>query len=85
MKNHLPYYLYTHLGYALKSNNSAHGAMGEIGMGYKHMFRKHFGLKFDLGYNLKNFREKVYDFELEKNSVFSSCRHSFNVGIGMIF
>lgn len=49
-------YVYTNAGYGLfKSVNIYAGWMGDLGIGYQYMLRKHFGLNFQLGYNLKEF------------------------------
>lgn len=49
-------YVYTNAGYGLfKSVNIYAGWVGDLGIGYQYMLRKHFGLNFQLGYNLKEF------------------------------
>lgn len=89
-------YVYSNLGYSIgREGNTTKGWLGDLGLGYKKMFRKHFGLNFQLGYNLKQFKGiPTYDvviipgaepdFEVlylgEKNSL----RHSLSVGIGLI-
>lgn len=89
-------YVYSNLGYGIGSGgNVTKGWLWDLGIGYKKMFRKHLGLNFQLGYNLKQFRGiPTYDvvetpdtepgFEVlylgEKNSL----RHSVSVGIGLI-
>lgn len=65
--------------------------MWDAGVGYTKMFRKHFGLNFQLGYNLKEFG-KIPSYEInfpngEVNYVGekSSIRHSVSFGIGLVF
>ena len=72
-------YSYTNLGYAAISKNDTYkGLMWDLGIGYKKMLRSHFGLNFQLGYNLKEFRDNSgYDFDY--------TRHSVSLGIGLIF
>ena len=83
VKNHIPNaYLYTNLGYALKGEISRRGWLYDIGIGYKKMFRKHFGLNFQFGYNLKQFKIPYY-YPVPKDR--SSIRHSLSFGFGFIF
>ena len=75
-------YVFSHLGYTFKNNNMNmdEGVMWETGIGYKHMFRKHFGLKVEVGYNLKNFQfSKIYKEWPNSN------RHSLSTGLAMVF
>lgn len=85
-------YVYTNLGYGIfKNDNVTPGWMWDAGVGYTKMFRKHFGLNFQLGYNLKEFG-KIPSYEInfpngEVNYVGekSSIRHSVSFGIGLVF
>lgn len=85
-------YIFTDLGYGVfKHDNVAPGWMWNAGIGYIKMFRRHFGLNFQLGYNLKEFGGiPSYEVDLtngefnyigEKNSI----RHSISFGIGLVF
>lgn len=56
--------------------------MLDLGIGYKRMLKKHFGLKLDLGYNLKNFREEGYNYVTDKKIIYSSIHQSLTCGIG---
>lgn len=84
LKHYIPFYLFISPGYALKTNNSFQGAVCDLGAGYKRMFKKHFGMKFDLSYNLKNFRDKAYDTN-GKQFTYTATRHSLSIGLGFIF
>jgi hypothetical protein len=67
-------YTYTNLGYAVTNNNDTYsGVMWDLGVGYKKMFRTHFGLNLQIGYNLKQFQS------------IDRTRHSIALGIGVIF
>lgn len=85
-------YVFTDLGYGLfKNDNVAHGWMWNAGIGYTKMFRKHFGLNFQLGYNLKEFGGiPSYEVNLVNGEVNyvgkkNSIRHSVSFGIGLVF
>lgn len=75
-------YLYTNLGYAIEGSNSSGGLLYDIGIGYKKMFRKHFGLNFQFGYNLKQFKT-LYFYPTPKNRY--DTRQSLSFGFGFIF
>lgn len=85
-------YVFTDLGYGIiKNDNVAQGWMWNVGVGYTKMFRKHFGLNFQLGYNLKEFGG-IPSYEVDfVNGEFnyvgkkSSIRHSVSFGIGLVF
>ena len=82
LKKDLKPYLFSNIGYSKKSTDISFvgGWLAEVGVGYKIMFRKHFGLKFEAGYNLQTF-------ELNKMSDgFSDVtRHSLTAGVGLVF
>lgn len=85
-------YVFTDLGYGVfKSDNVNPGWMWNLGIGYTKMFRKHFGLNFQLGYNLKEFGGiPSYEVDLVNGeSTYigekSSTRHSVSFGIGLVF
>lgn len=81
-------YLFTDLGYALKVGDFTKGFTGNIGIGYTHMFKKHFGLNFQIAYNLKRFNDipvYVYDVDTHETHYLNgnSTRHSLSFGIGV--
>lgn len=85
-------YIYTNLGYAIaNSDNITPGLMWDAGIGYKKMFRKHFGLNFQLGYNFKQFANiptyeiTIPDYTINYIGKKSNYRHSISLGIGLIF
>lgn len=85
MRHFLDTYLYTNLGYGVFSRDESiyPGWMWNAGVGYIKMFRKHFGLNFQVGYNLKEFRG-VYS-DADGNFSGNSIRHSLSLGIGLAF
>lgn len=76
-------YVYTDVGYALNRSTTIPGFLCNLGIGYKHMFRKHFGLKAQLGYNYKHLKNSTLF--LDDNQFYSTYRHSINIGLGIIF
>ena len=90
-------YLFTNIGYAIGSEKHFNqGYLWDIGIGYKKMFKKHFGLNFQLGYNLKQIKDipfYVFQESANNNNEYSityigeknSIRHSITIGIGLIF
>ena len=85
-------YVYTNAGYGLfKSVNIYAGWMGDQGIGYQYMLRKHFGLNFQLGYNLKEFagiESYAYDPSTGQTTFLgkkSAVRHSVSFGFGLVF
>lgn len=78
-------YTYTNLGYGLFSREKSiyPGWMWDAGVGYTLMFRKHFGLNFQVGYNLKEFRDVYSDADGNWNG--NSIRHSLSLGFGLVF
>ena len=92
LKNFLNAYVYTNLGYSVFENKHiASGLMWDAGIGYTKMFRKHFGLNFQLGYNLKQFRNVPgYEYDWDKQELIylgkKSCfRNSISFGAGLVF
>lgn len=56
IKKHTNAYIFTNLGYAPKyAEDIPQGWIFDAGIGYRLMFRKHFGLNFQLAYNLQQF------------------------------
>lgn len=83
-------YAFADLGYALKGDNFTEGYKGVLGVGYTLMFFKHFGLNFQIAYNLKQFANipiSVYNMETGDISLKeeNSTRHSLSLGIGLTF
>ena len=81
-------YLFSDLGYALKVGDFTKGFTGNIGIGYTHMFKKHFGLNFQIAYNLKRFNDIptiIYDANLQEThyGTTNSTRHSLSFGVGI--
>lgn len=85
-------YIYTNLGYGCFSNIAIDpGWMWDLGIGYTKMFGRHFGLNFQIGYNLKEFAGiPSYDYNLDTGNItylgtVSDFRHSLSMGIGLVF
>ena len=75
-------YVFTDLGYAIESKKDdfTQGALFNLGVGYTKMFAKHFGVNFQLGYNLKTFSHPYGDMPALK-----ATRHSVIFGLGLTF
>lgn len=85
-------YIYTNLGYGCFSSVAiAPGWMWDLGIGYTKMFCRHFGLNFQIGYNLKEFAGiSSYDYNLDTENItylgkVNDLRHSLSMGIGLVF
>lgn len=89
-------YLYTNVGYAPISNEDFNsGFLWDLGVGYTKMFHSHFGLNFQLGYNMKNFDDfphyqVVYDQAKDATLIYadgkeSTMLHSITFGFGLVF
>ncbi len=81
-------YLFTDLGYALKVGDFTKGFTGNIGIGYTHMFKRHFGLNFQIAYNLKRFNDiptYIYNANTQETRYCNTnnTRHSLSFGIGV--
>ena len=50
-------YVFADMGYAIKAGDFTKGLTGSLGIGYTHMFARHFGLNFQIAYNLKRFND----------------------------
>ena len=81
-------YVFSDLGYCVGDNDKfRNGFTSRWGIGYTHMFRKHFGMNFQLGYNL----EAIHDTYLiwTENDVYNvkgtTKRHSITLGVGLTF
>ena len=75
-------YVFTDLGYAIDSEKDdfTPGVLFNLGVGYTKMFAKHFGVNFQLGYNLKQFKYNHSNIPDLK-----STRHSVIFGVGLTF
>ncbi len=75
-------YVFTDLGYAIESKKDdfTQGALVNLGVGYTKMFAKHFGVNFQLGYNLKTFSYPYGD-----TPALKATRHSVIFGVGLTF
>lgn len=83
-------YTYTNIGYAVIDKQTTNtGLMWDLGIGYKKMFRPHFGLNFQIGYNLKQFRD-IDTYIMTENTIqqvksTNNIRNSISFGIGLVF
>ena len=75
-------YVFTDLGYAIDSEKDdfTPGVLFNLGVEYTKMFAKHFGVNFQLGYNLKQFKYNHSNIPDLK-----STRHSVIFGVGLTF
>ena len=75
-------YVFTDLGYAIDSEKDdfTPGVLFNLGVGSTKMFAKHFGVNFQLGYNLKQFK---YTHSNIPN--LEATRHSVIFGLGLTF
>jgi hypothetical protein len=84
-----PLYFFGNAGYSFKTKTITPGVLMDAGIGYKQMFKKHFGLNFQFGYNLKQFRRQAYSFDSKTENYttlkWNQIRHSLTFGIGLIF
>jgi len=83
-------YLFTNLGYGIKTSDAHSGLMFDAGIGYKKMFSRRFGLNFQLGYNLKQINETPLYISTSDSQSWNlisvtSVRHSLSLGVGVIF
>lgn len=93
LKHLLGYYIYTDAGYAFRTKISDKGGVTTVGFGYKRMYKKHFGIKLELGYNMQQIRvsqENIIVFPGPDGVVpiikgLSVFRHSISFGTGFIF
>lgn len=92
LKYTLSPYIYADAGYAFGTKISDRGILTDIGIGYKHMFKKHFGIKLEVGYNMQQIqvdKENIIVFPTSNSIVPSKgasvFRHSISFGTGFIF
>lgn len=84
-------YTFTDLGYAIKLSDEFYpGITGKFGIGYTIQLTQHFGLNFQIAYDLKKFGDILYsnyDSNTDQNYLdkTNSIRHSLSFGIGITF
>ena len=97
LKNFSDFYTFTNLGYS--ATTEVAGFTGTVGVGYTHMFAKHFGINFQLAYNYRRFNNISYDvisreyFGEDENDYglkidryeTTGYRHSLSLGVGVTF
>jgi hypothetical protein len=80
---------YANIGYFPKYYKDLdYGMEDDLGVGWKKMFSRHFGINFKAGYNLKQFRTPWYTENTEgtwDKSRRSIWRHSLEFGFGLVF
>ena len=82
------FYAFTDFGYSVPSeddDNLSSGILWNLGVGWQKMFRKHFGLNFQFGYNFKQFRANMHDYDSDYYKKFSIYRNSLTFGFGLVF
>ena len=88
-------YVFTDIGYGIKLFESVTpGLTWKLGMGYTHMWARHFGLTIHVAYDLKSFRYSVGNVNADANNdtagtitwrKVNNWRHSLSLGIGFAF
>lgn len=96
-------YLFTDFGYSIGTGKPdfdsvsgllnfadfSSGALWNLGIGYTKMFKKHFGLNFQIAYNYKTFRNAygitTGDYPEYTTEWFDGTRHSISFGMGIAF
>ncbi len=81
----IPFYLFGDTGYSFEMGSAVSGFLMDMGVGYKLLIKRNFGLNFQVGYNLKQFNGEIYDLEIENNISCTQTRQSLTFGIGFIF
>ena len=79
------FFVYSYIGYGLNTKISNPGLHFEVGTGYQWMFRKHFGLGINAGYNLKQMRVEYIDEDQNHSEMLFHTRHSLSAGLSIIF
>ncbi|MBO4597492.1 MAG: hypothetical protein J5676_06395 [Bacteroidaceae bacterium] len=97
LKNFSDFYTFTDLGYSARTEVA--GFTGTAGVGYTHMFAKHFGINFQLAYNYRRFNnisyyvvkpeyygegEDDYGWVIDKYET-TGFLHSLSLGVGVTF
>jgi len=83
-------YAFADLGYAIKTGDYVKGFTGSLGVGYTYQIAKHFGLNFQIAYNLKQFADVplviINENPYEVTTTEKNCtRHSLSLGVGITF
>ena len=81
-------YIFANVGYSVSTidNSFDPGFTGSLGVGYTKMFAKHFGLNFQLAYNLQGFDNNLdYSSVPSLGSADPDVRHSISFGVGVTF
>lgn len=90
-------YAFTNLGWAFGSdpdNGTKRSFLMDFGIGWQKMFRRHFGLNFQIGYHMKQFGTRVYegpfydeDYGYLTNylGVKPMWSHGLTFGVGLVF
>jgi hypothetical protein len=78
-------FFYNDLGYSLDTKVFYPGLHEKVGAGYKLMFKKHFGLAFNLGYSLKQMQNILIEHYSGMKETSYTTRHSLLAGIGLVF
>jgi len=82
-------YAFADLGYSTRAWSCVEGMVGNLGVGYTYMISRHFGLNFQVAYNLKRFHESyqtwLSDADGYGETSMNSTRHSLSFGVGLTF
>lgn len=88
-------YTFSDIGYAIKLfDKVTPGFTGKVGIGYTHLWARHFGLIVHIGYDLKSFRYHDYNYSADESTRMITItrgelkinwRHSLSIGVGLTF
>jgi hypothetical protein len=78
-------FVYNDLGYSLNTTISYPGLYEEVGMGYRWMFKKHFGMSLNIGYSLKQMQNIQIEYKNGREETAYTTRHSIIAGLGFVF
>lgn len=79
-------YCYSNIGYSIPADDDdmlSSGWMFDLGVGWQKMFRQHFGLNLQIGYDLKEFHANKHTYD--EITKFNIIRNSISFGIGLVF
>jgi hypothetical protein len=93
------FYAFATPGYSVSTGDGfdiTSGMVGDLGIGWTKMLRRHFGVNFQIGYQLKQIRfpyyiydfyDEVYDdnYVESTRTTASDWRHSITFGFGLVF
>lgn len=85
------FYAFTDLGYAPHVGNYSAGMLWNLGLGWRKMFRSHFGINAQFGYGLNQFRTPYYEYDIASDNIHFTelhtniWRHSLRFSIGLLF